>query len=368
METPLKDIEKLFVFMAKNNASDLHLKFGQKPIVRVATSIHEIGTNPLTRDDVKKLVYDILTPLQIEHFEKGGDIDFAYNLNGVGRFRISVYRERNCVALACRRVNTYIPTFEELHLPSSIKKVAEFDQGLVILAGPTGCGKSTTLASIIDYINQKQRLHIITIEDPIEYLFTDKKSFINQREIGIDVESYNLALKHVLRQDPDVILIGEMRDYESFDTALMASETGHLVFSTIHASTAAQAIERLLDLFPTQRQKLIRQTLAFNLKAVICQKLLPSCKEGIRVVPTLEVMFVNPVIQKLIQDGEDKKIQDVLKSSLSEGMQDFNQSLVYLINEGFVKRQNAIAASPNPEALKMLLKGIIVEDEHKIIG
>jgi twitching motility protein PilT len=364
----LKDIEKLFVACARNKASDLHLKPGQRVIFRVSTILHEVGQRVLTPDDTKRLIYEVMSEKQRELFENNHDLDFAYSLEGVGRFRINVFMDRGLVAVAARRVNTEIPTFEQLHLPEGVRRIAGFNQGMVIVAGPTGSGKSTTLACLLDYINLTEKCHVITIEDPIEYLFSDKKSFFNQREIGIDVDSFPKALKHVVRQDPDVILVGEMRDVDSFDAGLIASETGHLVFGTIHASSAAQCIGRLLDLFPTERQPLIRQSLAFNLKAIICQKLLPANKEGVRMVPSVEIMLTNSTIQKLIQSGEDKKIQDVIRAGEEEGMQDFNQSIVKLINAGLVSKKVGMAYSPNPEQLKMNLQGIFLGEDKKILG
>ncbi|MHC4606731.1 MAG: type IV pilus twitching motility protein PilT [Planctomycetota bacterium] len=364
----LKDVEKLMVASAKNKASDIHLKVGQKAILRVNTVIHEVGNRKLTPGEVRRMIYEVMSDKQREMFERDNDLDFAYSLQGVGRFRVNVYMERGNVAVAARRVNTEIPSFEQLHLPPSMNRLAEYEQGLVILAGPTGCGKSTTLASVLDYINVSRKVHIITIEDPIEYLFFDKRSFINQREIGIDVTNFHQALKHVVRQDPDVILIGEMRDSVSFDAALQASETGHLVFATIHASSAPQTIGRLLDLFPTERQPLIRQSLAFNLQSIVCQKLMPSSKEGVRMVPAVEIMFNNAICQKLIMAAEDKKLSDAIRASREEGMQDFNMSLVDLINQGLITKKTALQASPNPEQLKMNLQGIYLSDDRAILG
>jgi twitching motility protein PilT len=309
-----------------------------------------------------------MSEAQRDRFETEHDLDFAYSITGVGRFRINVFYERGCVAAAMRRVNTTIPSFDDLHLPSETRRICDIEQGLVIVAGPTGSGKSTTLACILDHINANQKVHIVTIEDPIEYLFQDKKSFVNQREIGIDVPDYHQALKHIVRQDPDVILVGEMRDYVSFDAALMAAETGHLVFATIHASSAPQCIGRLLDLFATERQPLIRQSLAFNLRAILCQRLLPSCKEGIKVVPAVEVLLNNATAQKLLMTGEDKKLADLIRASKEEGMQDFNMSFVDLINCGLVSKKVALQYSPNPEQLKMNLQGIYLGDDHKILG
>ncbi len=363
-----KDIEKIFIASAKNKASDIHIKPGMKIVFRVSTQLYDVGNKIYTNEEIKNLIYEIMTPMQIKMFEEEGSVDFAHSVEGVGRFRINVYKDRGNIAIAIRRVNTYIPTFSELNLPEEVmKKISHYPSGLVLIVGPTGQGKSTTLASILQYINMTRRVHIITIEDPIEYLFTDEKAIINQREVGIDVPTFSHALKYMLRQNPDVILIGEMRDAESVDAALVASETGHLVFSTLHASGAPQTIGRIIDLFPADKHDQIRQMLAFNLRAVICQKLLPSCKEGVKMVPVLEIMIVNPIIQKLILEKEDKKIIDVIRGSQEEGMQDFNQALHKWIKAGYLTEQVALKASPNPEQLKMMLKGIILTEERKII-
>jgi twitching motility protein PilT len=364
----LKDVEKLMVLAMRNKASDIHLKVGQKPILRINTAIHEVGNKQLSAEEVRKLLYDIMSEQQRDRFEVEHDLDFAYSLPGVGRFRINVFHERGAMASAMRRVNTSIPTFADLNLPPAVKRIADHESGLIIVAGPTGSGKSTTLACLIEHINLNQKAHIVTIEDPIEYLFQDRKSFVNQREIGIDVPDFHQALKYVVRQDPDVILVGEMRDYVSFDAALMAAETGHLVFATIHASSAPQTIGRLLDLFPTERQPLIRQALAFNLRAILCQRLLPGAKEGVKMVPALEVLFNTATAQKLIANAEDKKLADLIRGSKEEGMQDFNMSLVDLINQGLVSKKAALQASPNPEQLKMNLQGIYLGDDKRILG
>ncbi|NUN50298.1 MAG: PilT/PilU family type 4a pilus ATPase [Candidatus Brocadiae bacterium] len=361
-------MEKLFIAMTKNKASDLHLKPGMRPSFRIATVLHDVGNRPLKIDEVKRMIYEILSEEQIEQYERELDLDFAYSITGYGRYRVNCFHDRGQPAMAVRRVNTEIPSFEALHLPPGVKKIPTFHQGLVVVAGATGSGKSTTLASILNYINENRRCHIITVEDPIEYLFEDKKSFINQREVGIDVTSFSSALKHIVRQNPDVILVGEMRDHTSFDAALQAAETGHLVFGTIHASSAAQTIGRILDLFPVERQDLIRQGLVFNLKAIVCQKLLPSSQEGVRMVPAVELMVVNATVQKLIKEREDKKIMDVVRGGAEEGMQDFNQSLVSLINQGLINKKVGLAFSPNPEQLKMNLQGIYLGEDHKILG
>jgi twitching motility protein PilT len=364
----LKDIEKLFSALAKNKGSDLHLKVGTKTIFRVATVLHEVGNKALNEDDVKRLIYEIMSPVQQKLFEHNFNIDFSYGLEGVGRFRVNVFYERGAVAVAARRVSTEIPSINELNLPPVAQKIASIKEGLVIVSGPTSSGKSTTLASMIQFINDTRKSHIITVEDPIEYLFKDSKSFINQREVGIDVASFEDALKYVVRQNPDVILIGEMRDSKSVEAGLMAAETGHLVFGTIHASNAPQTISRIIDLFPPERNELIRQSITLNLKAILCQRLVPSVKKEVRMVPMVEVMIANPTIQKLIQNKEDKVIIEVIRGAANEGMQDFNNSLHQLIKSGLVSEETALKFSPNPDQLKMQLQGISLTDDHKIIG
>ena len=364
----LKDMEKLFVGLAKNKGSDLHLKAGIKPVFRISTVLYEVGSRSLSNEDIKKIVYEILTDEQKTHFEKNNNLDFAYSVENIGRFRINLFKERGNIALAARRVNTQIPNFKDLNLPPAVKKVTSYKEGLIIVSGPTSSGKSTTLASMLQYINENRKCHIITVEDPIEYLFTDIKSFVNQREVGIDVASFHDALKYIVRQNPDVIMMGEMRDAESLEAGLMAAETGHLVLGTLHASTAAQSVSRILDLFPTERQDMIRQNLMMNLRAIFCQRLLPGAKKEARLVPTVEVMLNNPSIQKLIQNKEDKKISDIMRSSEEDGMQDFNQSIHQLIKDGLIKEETGFKYSPNPEQLKMLIKGIFLSDTHKIVG
>jgi len=280
---------------------------------------------------------------------------------------VNVFRQRGSISMAARRVLTDIPNFEQLHLPPVMSKIAEYAQGLIILSGITGSGKSTTLAAMLDHINETRRCHIVTIEDPIEYLLTDKKAFVNQREIAIDVPSFKVALKHVVRQDPDVILVGEMRDDETFAAGLTAAETGHLVFGTLHSSSVASTFGRILEFFPPARHEVVRTSLMFNLRAIVSQKLLPSIKEGINLVPATEVMLMTPIMRKLIKDGEDNKITDAIRGGVEEGMHDFTESLKNLVLNGFVEIKEAMEAAPNEEALKMALKGIRI-GTHGILG
>jgi twitching motility protein PilT len=355
------EVNKLFRMVMKHEGSDLHLKVGLPPMMRLRNAIRQMEMRPLSSEEMERLLYPIMSPRSQRILEETGGADFAHIIGqGECRFRVNVFRQRGYLSLVARRVNTKVPTFTQLGLPPAIEKLCHYDQGMVILAGVTGSGKSTTIAAMLDYINDRERVHIVTIEDPIEYLFTDKKAVINQREIGIDVADWHIALKHVVREDPDVILVGEMRDRDTFEAALNAAETGHLVFGTVHASTAPSTVSRILDLFPADIHQAIRQSLAFNLKAIVCQKLLPSIKPGVQRVPANEIMIMNPTVRELIIKGEDKKLPDAIRIGFLEGMMDFNESLRQLVERGDVDRATALEVAPNPEALKMAFKGIKV--------
>src|SRR5262249_52924851 len=284
-----------------------------------------------------------LNEKQRQILEETGGIDYAYIIGqDECRFRVNLFRQRGKLSLVARRVNTKVPTFEKLGLPPSIENLCHFDQGMIILAGVTGSGKSTTIAYMLDYINEREQVHILTVEDPIEFTFTDKKAVINQREIGLDVADWPTALKHAVREDPDVILVGEMRDQATFEAGIQAAETGHLVFGTIHASTAASSISRILDLFPADMHQNVRQSLAFSLKAVICQKLIPSTRPGVQRMPTNEIMILNPTIRDLIRKGEDQKLYDAIRIGFLEGMIDFTESLRLLVEKGDVTKETAL--------------------------
>jgi twitching motility protein PilT len=355
------EVDKLFRMVMKHEGSDLHLKVGLPPMMRLRGIIRQMEMKALSRDDMERLLYPIMSQHHRDILENTGGADFAHIIgDDECRFRVNIFKQRGYLSLVARRVNTKIPTFEKLGLPPSIEKLCHFDQGMIILAGVTGSGKSTTIAAMLDFINERERVHILTIEDPIEYLFTDKKALINQREIGLDVVDWHVALKHAVREDPDVILVGEMRDRETFEAGLNAAETGHLVFGTIHASSAPSTLGRILDLFPADMHQAMRQSLAFNLKAIICQKLLPSIKPGVQRVPANEIMIVNPTVRELIIKAEDKKLTDAIKIGFIEGMIDFTESLAQLVLRGDVDRAAALEVAPNPEALKMAFKGIKV--------
>jgi twitching motility protein PilT len=353
------EVNKLFRMVMKHEGSDLHLKAGLPPMMRLRGDIRRMEMRPLTQEDMERLMYPQLSPRLRKILDEEGGVDFSYVIGqDECRFRVSLFKQRGKLSLVARRVNSSIPSFKELGLPETIESLCLFPEGLVILAGVTGSGKSTTIASMLDFIADREPLHILTVEDPIEFTFTDRKSYINQREIGLDVRDWNKALKDAVRQDPDVILVGELRDVETFEAAVHAAETGHLVFGTIHASSSATTINRILDLFPPEKHGAIRKALANNLKAVVAQKLVKGLKKGR--VPTNEIMIVNPTMRKLIAEGEDLKLQDGIKMFYNEGMVDFTENLRQLVERGDVDKQTALEIAPDPEKLKMAFKGIKV--------
>ncbi|MFP4106233.1 MAG: type IV pilus twitching motility protein PilT [Phycisphaerae bacterium] len=351
-------LEQFFAAVSKAEASDLHLKAGRPPHLRIDSRLRPTTADPLSSDEIEEMAMEIMTEEQRTFFKAHGSLDLAHEIDGGDRYRINVFRQRGQTSVAARRVTKDIPDFESLHLPPVMGQVANEHQGLILLAGPTGSGKSTTIASMLEYINSTRSCHIVTVEDPIEYLYEDKKALVNQREIGIDVEDFDDALKYLMREDPDVVLVGEMRDHETFQAALQASETGHLVFGTIHASGAATTIGRILDLFPPDARDRVRQSLAFNLKAVICQRLLPSIKEEISRVPTVEVMLMNPSVRQMIENERDAELNDIIRSNEQAGMQSFTTSLLKLIDDAMIDPKVAYEVAPNVDELKMRMKGI----------
>lgn len=361
------EANKLFRMCIKYKGSDLHLKVGMAPSMRLAGVLRQMQLPPLTGADMERLMYPLLNHRQREILEEEGGVDFAHIIvdgDVETRFRVNLFKARGRLSLVARRVNNKIPTFEELHLPPVLADITQYDQGIIIFAGVTGSGKSTSIASMLQYVNERERMHIVTVEDPIEYTYKDDKSVINQREVGIDVKDWDVALKHAVRQDPDIILVGELRDRETFNAAMHAAETGHLVFGTIHAGTAPSTIGRLLDLFPRDMHSSLRQSLAFNLKAIVAQKLLPTTKEwadkGVTRVPTNEIMRMNPTVKKLILNEEDTKLGDAIRIGMGEGMQDFTESLRQLVVAEKIERAVAFEVAPQPESLKMALKGITI--------
>jgi len=353
-------VERYFRAMTKHNASDLHFKADTPAKFRLKGDIRNIEANPLTHEMIESMVFDIMDERQITTYRAKGSVDFAYQIGNADRFRINVFRQRGKMSMAARRVPKEIRSFRELNLPETLRELCTHHQGLILLAGITGSGKSTTIASMLEEINRTRACHIMTIEDPIEFLFEDKLAFVNQREIGLDVENYHEALKYMMREDPDVVLIGELRDLETFSAAVAAAETGHLVMGTIHSSSAANTIGRILELFPEDARGLIRSSLVFNLQAIICLKLLPGLQPAIPRVPACEIMICNSTIRKLIADGRDTEIGAVIRNSPHEGMIDFTESIRQLVEKEWISTKTAYAAAPNPDELKMRLKGISV--------
>jgi len=340
-------ILNLFKILVEMKGSDLHIIAGRPPAVRVHGELTPVpGMEKLSPEQVKNLVYEILTKEQVHHFEKDPDnrheLDFGYGLPGVGRFRVNIHRSRGSVAACIRALALTIPRLEDLGLPPAAKMFTQAKRGLILVTGPTGSGKSTTLAAIIDEINSTRNDHIITIEDPIEYLHGSKKCYITQREVGLDADtlSYKNALKYALRQDPDVILIGEMRDYETIGIAITSAETGHLVFATLHTSGAAQTIDRIVDVFPSDQQPQIRMQLASNLLGVISQILLPRIDQPGRIM-ACELMIANFAIRNNIRTGKTESMFQTIQTASSEGMQTMDQCLIRLCKEGKIDYETA---------------------------
>ena len=355
------EIDRLFEAMVKLNGSDLHLKVDKPPYMRVKGALQPLKYPPIGAEQMKKLCAPIMNERQRAIFDTDGGADFAHTcmVDGVRwRFRINMLTQQGAWGLVARRVNNTIPDFEKLFLPPSIERLCQLDQGMVLLAGVTGSGKSTTIGSMLNYINRNYRKHILTLEDPIEFVFTEDKCLINQREIGNDVRNFEIGMKHAVREDPDIILVGELRDVETFKTAIHAAETGHLVFGTIHAASASSCIGRILDLFPQEEHPSIRSAIAFNMKGIVAQKLLKSIKPGVSRVPVVEIMFIDVLIRKYVLEEQDHLIADHIKKSTKDGMQDFTQSLKGLIDQGLIDRHDALEIAPNREALVMALKGI----------
>ena len=357
------EVDKIFRACTKLEGSDLHLKVGKPPYVRVRGTLRPLNRPPIEAEEMVRLLFPMLNERNRRIFDEDGGADFAYTCDVDGtswRFRVNMLQQLGQIGLVARRINNWIPDFEGLFLPPSIVELCKFDQGMVLLAGVTGSGKSTTIASMLNWINRTYRKHILTLEDPIEFVFTDDKCLINQREIGMDVKDFEIGMKHAVREDPDVMLVGEMRDHETFMTAIHAAETGHLVFGTIHASSASTTIGRILDLFPEEMHKALRSAMAFNMKGIIAQKLLPSIRDDVGRVPTVEVMTFTPTVRKLVLEEEDSKLPDAIRIGEQDGMQDFTKSLKDLVDKELIDRATAFSVAPNIEALKMALKGIDV--------
>jgi len=353
-------IDDLLRMAMSFGASDLHLRAGSHPVIRVNGILKPLsGAAKLNQDETLEMAFSMMSNRQKQHFKEVYEVDVGYGVSGLGRFRVNIFQQRNTVGIVARVISDHIRNFEELGLPPVLEKIADENRGLILLTGTTGSGKSTTLAAIVDHINADRNCHIVTIEDPIEFLHKDKQSFVTQREVDVDTRNFAEALRGSLRQDPDVILVGEMRDLETIETALLAAETGHLVLSTLHTLDATETLSRIISAFPPFQQKSIRIQLAGLLKAVVSQRLMRSASGKTR-VPAVEVLISTPLIRDYILN-EDKtaSIRDAIAAGTSQyGMQTFDQSLFYLYTSGLITLDEALRGSTNPDEFRLRLAGI----------
>ncbi len=350
-------ISDIFEQMALLKASDCFLKYGEAPFFRVSGDIRRTKFDVLTDEALKGFMSGVMTEYQINHFTDDPDIDLAYTTEGGRRFRVNVFRQLGHVGMVVRLIPSENLSFDFLHLPPIVREFAEMPRGLIIVSGATGSGKTTTQAAMIDHINNNFRKHIVTIEDPVEFIHTDKKSIINQREVGYDTNSFADALKHVVRQSPDVILIGEMRDLDTMIVALSAAQTGHLVVTTLHNTDTSQTLDRIINYFPEYMRHQIRLELSLCLLGVVCQRLIPR-KDGRGRIPALEIMRNTPVIKKLLLEGNTKQIPDYVKEGGEFGMQTFNQSMLSLFQEGLISYEYALQNASNPEEFRLNAQGM----------
>jgi twitching motility protein PilT len=363
-----QNIDALLGELVSRGGSDLHVTVGSHPVVRVHGSLQRLEEFPkLTADDTLHMLYRIMSSEQQKRLETQGQIDMSYSIPGLARFRVNAYSQRESLAAAFRLIPMELKALEELGLPPSLHKLTGKPRGLVLLTGPTGSGKSTTLAALIDEINRKRSDHIVTIEDPIEFLHRHKTCIVNQREIGSDTHSFADALRAALRQDPDVILLGEMRDLETISTALTAAETGHLVFATLHTQNAPATVDRVIDVFPAAQQEQIRMQLAGALEGIVTQALLPTA-DGRGRVAALEILFPDDAVRNLIRQGRVEQIYSVMQTGTQRGMQTMEQSLHALVSRGVITKDTALACSSRPDMLDGLLERSGFKDQAPLAG
>lgn len=347
-------LRELLEQMVQMDASDLHLTVGTPPVVRVDGKLVRMNHDVLTAEQIKKIAYSMLNEKQKMKFEQNWELDFSFGIESMSRFRANMFMQRGCVAVALRQIPYKVRSFEELGLPKVISEFSRLPRGLILVTGPTGSGKSTTLAAVIDKVNRERPVHIITVEDPIEYLHRHQTAVINQREVHSDTPSFASALKYALREDPDVVLIGEMRDLETIESALSISETGHLAFATLHTNSAAESINRIIDAFPANQQEQVRVSLSFSLQAIVSQTLIPKVGGG-RVM-ALEVLIVTPAIRAIIRDDKVHQIYSMIQSGQKFGMKTMNQSLAELYQTGKISINDAMGYSHNQQELTEMLQ------------
>jgi twitching motility protein PilT len=362
----METFRRILTAAVEGGASDVHLKIGTPIIFRINRKLVNVDGPQPSEEWMRKVVDEIVPQHTKEILRSHHECDFSYFLPGVGRFRTNCFHQRGQPCLAMRFVKTQVPSFEELGLLAVLKQIAQAPRGIVLLSGSTGCGKSTTLAAMIEHINANSRKHIITLEDPIEYVFEDNQSILEQREIGLDTPSFTDGLRHVLRQDPDVIMIGEMRDATSFSAAMSAADTGHLVLSTLHTTNAAQSIGRSLDFFKPDEREQIRRQIAATMQAVVCQRMVPTIAGGM--TPALEIMINTGTVRKLIEENRLEKLPAAIETGGDDGMLNFNQSLFQLVKDGVVSQKDALAKATNAQALEMNFQGIFLTEGNRILG
>jgi len=353
----MRNLNEILFEMVNAGASDLYMKAGQRPCMRLDGRVQPMKDGELTADETKHLAHDLMTDQQRVVFRESMEMDLAIGVRGLGRFRVNIFRQRGSVGLVFRYITNPSFSFEELGLPPVVRTLSEHHRGLVLVTGTTGSGKSTTLAAMINHINASRQAHIITVEDPLEFLHQDQRSIVNQREVGFDTKSFKDALKHVLRQSPDVILIGEMRDLDTIQTAISAAETGHMVMSTLHTIDAMQTVERIINYFPAFLHNQIRMELSISLQGVISQRLLPLANGKGR-APAIEVMVATPTLRKLIFEGKTLEIPQFIAEGSHVGMQSFNQALLALYRSSKVKLEDALAFSSSPDEFRLMAEGI----------
>jgi twitching motility protein PilT len=347
-------------------ASDVHLKAGGPVVFRINRQLVAVQAPTPTEEWMQKVVAGIVPPHAEKRLEVDREVDFSYHLPGVGRFRTNVFQQKGQWCLSMRYVKTRVPSFEDLGLLPLLRTLAESPRGIILISGTTGCGKSTTLAAMLEHINATLKRHVITLEDPIEYVFDDNQSVIEQREIGLDSLSFEMGLKHVLRQDPDVIMIGEMRDASSFMAAINAADTGHLVLSTLHTTNAAVAVGRILDFFRPDERDQIRRQVAATLQAVVCQRMVNRATGGL--IPAIEIMINTSTVRKMLEDNRLEKLAAAIETGVDDGMQTFNQALYLLVKQGKVTEKEALNKATNPQALEMNFKGIFLDEARRILS